>query len=87
MRKIPKVCVPASDAPLYDWCIILRSNYRELASPRSYGRYVGTAWLGLKMFGLCGKVASDGSDVWDAKNVTKSDHKGNITHRLDELDS
>jgi hypothetical protein len=39
------------------------------------------------MFGLCGKVASDGSDVWDAKNVTKSDHKGNITHRLDELDS
>ena len=60
----------APGSPVHDWRILFADDWHSF-SRNVYGKMVAAAWFRLKSQGLCGKVAPDGSDVWDAGNVTK----------------
>lgn len=61
---------PPFNTPIRDWIVVLRPGWGDELPRNLYGQVMSVAWRRLKEVGLCGKVASDGSDVWDAGNAT-----------------
>jgi hypothetical protein len=51
--------------------ILLAHDWGDHLDRNVYGQAMSMAWFRLKQQGLCGKVAIDGSDVWDRSNATK----------------
>lgn len=71
MRRNPINYNPPYEAPVRDWMVVLAPDWGDNLDRNVYGRVMSIAWLRLKEQGLCGKVAPDGSDVWDVGNLTK----------------